>query len=664
MAADNSGIGDMRDGSIGGNARVAGIYNDNSTTTNVIQQSDASKPIPSEMPDGSKHFVERDGENDVTLQKIHDKLKENQGVIVCAVEGMGGVGKTELALQYAAEYKDKYTAQYFLSLRESTLGREVIRLASPYIPLPEPLKSESVEQQAAWYWKNWLPDQGEMLVILDDVTDSGNIPELAMPRDPRVKVLITTRRQKLRLGFESLKLETLSEAKAVAMLKSILGAPRVEVEIKTVKAICKTLGYLPLGLELVGEYLWQNEHLSFADLQEQLSLADESLARERPGKCYAQRGVAAAMQLSWENLSTAAQQVAMWLGLFAPVEICWDLVVELGAFVELSSAEFKPARNELNRLHLIKPINPKGDFYTLHSLIHDFLRDKLAAAAQNQQYRQRFVTGLLDKAKSMPYTPDLKKIAEMTPIIPHLEWLSQEMLEDIENPEEDNNLFWAFLGTARFYGGQGLYSSAEKPYQACLATTKKILGDRHPDVATSLNNLAALYDSQGKYEAAEPLYIDALEMWKELLGDRHSDVASSMNNLAGLYYSQGKYEAAEPLYIDALEMRKELLGDRHPDVATSMNNLALLYDNQGKYEAAEPLYLDALEMGKELLGDDHPDVAYSLNNLAFLRYNQNRYDEAESLLLQALEIFDSALGSDHPNTISVKDSLKYLRANR
>ncbi len=442
----------------------------------VIQQSDASKPIPSDMPQGSKHFVERDGENDVTLQKIYEKLKENQGVIVCAVEGMGGVGKTELALQYAAKYQNKYIAQYFLSLRESTLGREVIRLASPYIPLPEPLKSESVEKQAAWYWKNWLPDQGEMLVILDDVTDSGNIPERLMPRDPRVKVLITTRRQKLRLGFESLKLEMLSEAKAVAMLKSILGGPRVEAEIKMVKAICKTLGYLPLGLELVGEYLWQNEHLSFADLQEQLSLADESLARERPGKRYGQKGVAAAMQLSWENLSTAAQQVAMWLGLFAPVEICWDLVVELGAVVELSSAEFKPVRNELNRLHLIKPTNPKGDFYTLHSLVHDFLRDKLAAAEQNQLYRQGFVTGLLDKAKSMPQTPDLTKIAEMTPIIPHLEWLSQEMLGDIENPGEDSNLVWTFAGVAWFYHGQGALFIGRETLSSLFSCNKKNTG--------------------------------------------------------------------------------------------------------------------------------------------------------------------------------------------
>ena len=86
------------------------------------------------------------------------------------------------------------------------------------------------------------------------------------------------------------------------------------------------------------------------------------------------------------------------------------------------------------------------------------------------------------------------------------------------------------------------------------------------------------------------LYQQALALWQELLGDRHPSVATSLNNLAVLYYSQGRYEAAEPLYQQALALRQELLGDRHPDVAQSLNNLAALYKSQGRYEAAEPLY--------------------------------------------------------------------------
>ncbi|AFY39357.1 NB-ARC domain protein [[Leptolyngbya] sp. PCC 7376] len=513
----NFGIGVMTGGTIESGAVVAGQYN-------VINQPKTPKPIPSNVRQGSNNFVERDGEKAVTVANIHEKLQSAQGVIVCAVEGMGGVGKTELSLQYAAHYKSEYKAQYFLSLREKGLAQAMVSFASPYIDLPEALQAETLEQQADWYWCNWLPDQGELLVILDDVPNAASIPELAMPSEPRIKVLVTTRQRELNLQFESLSLDVLSEAKAIALLENIVGKAKVAKEIDIVKQICSTLGCLPLGLELIGEYLRQNRFLSFADLQERLTLADESLSRDRAGLIYGQRGVAAAIQLSWDELSEASQRVAMWLGLFAPVDISWDLVASLGDKVALNDAELNQARGELDRLHLIKPVEEDFDFYTVHALVREFCQIKLSEAEENQPYRQGFVIGLLDIAKSMPSSPILEKIREVTPAIPHLELLSREMLDDIPNHDED--LIWAFIGTARFYEGQGFYALAEEPNQRCLEATQKMLGDRHPDVATSMNNLALLYSSQGKYEAAEPLYVQALELWQELLGERHPDVAT------------------------------------------------------------------------------------------------------------------------------------------
>ncbi len=171
-------------------------------------------------------------------------------------------------------------------------------------------------------------------------------------------------------------------------------------------------------------------------------------------------------------------------------------------------------------------------------------------------------------------------------------------------------------GLAELYKNQGRYREAIILYEQIVVVRRELLGDRHPDVASSLNNLASLYGSQGRYEEAKPIYREALQLHRELLGDRHPNVASSLNNLAGLYDSQGRYEEAEPLYREALQLCRELLGDRHPDVASSLNNLATLYRNQGRYEEAEPMYREALQLRRELLGDRHPDVANSLNNLA------------------------------------------------
>jgi len=305
----------------------------------------------------------------------------------------------------------------------------------------------------------------------------------------------------------------------------------------------------------------------------------------------------------------------MLLGLFAPVEILWELVGAIGAIAEITEDELNEARGQLDSLYLIQPIDEDEgcDFYKIHALVREFFRAKLLKDEENHQFRQAFVTSLLAIAKQIPSSPTLDLIARVAPAIPHLDMLSREMLDDIPNPEED--LSWAFEGIARFYYGQGLYALAEDPWQRRLMSARKVFGDRHPSVATSLNNLAALYYSQGRYEEAEPLLQQALALSQELLGDdRHPKVASSLNNLAALYYSQGRYEAAEPFYQQALALRQELLGDRHPRVADSLKDLALLYESQGRYEAAEPLYQGALAILMLTVGENHPYQQFQIQN--------------------------------------------------
>ena len=163
-------------------------------------------------------------------------------------------------------------------------------------------------------------------------------------------------------------------------------------------------------------------------------------------------------------------------------------------------------------------------------------------------------------------------------------------------------------------------------------------GERHPNTANSLNNLASLLKAQGDYAAAKPLYEQALAIYKEVLGERHPNTANSLNNLASLLKAQGDYAAAKPLYEQALAIYKEVLGEHHPDTANSLNSLAGLLQAQGAYAAAKPLYEQALAIRKEVLGARHPDTANSLNNLAGLLHAQGDLAGAEPLLSRALEI--------------------------
>jgi tetratricopeptide (TPR) repeat protein len=217
---------------------------------------------------------------------------------------------------------------------------------------------------------------------------------------------------------------------------------------------------------------------------------------------------------------------------------------------------------------------------------------------------------------------------------------------------------------AGLYHNQGKYAAAEPLYQRALAIYEKALGPDHPDVATSLNGLAELYRNQGKYAAAEPLYQRSRAIWEKALGPDHPRVATSLNNLALLYYNQGKYAEAEPLCRRALAIREKALGPDHPDVAQSLSGLAVLYDNQGKYAEAEPLYQRSRAIYEKALGPDHPHVATSLNNLAVLYNNQGKYAEAEPLFQRALAIWEKALGPDHPHVATSLNNLAVLYKNQ
>jgi CHAT domain-containing protein/Tfp pilus assembly protein PilF len=214
-----------------------------------------------------------------------------------------------------------------------------------------------------------------------------------------------------------------------------------------------------------------------------------------------------------------------------------------------------------------------------------------------------------------------------------------------EHPDYATSLY----NLASLYTDMGRYAEAEPLSRQAAAIVGKALGDSHPDYATHLMGLAALYLAMGRYDQAEPLLRQALEIRKKALGDQHPAYAEGLYGLAKLYYSMGQYKKAEPLYRQSLEIDRKVLGETHPNYATSLNDLAMLYYSMGRYEQAEPLYRKALEIRKKALGETHPNYAASLNNLALVYDSTGRYEQAEPLLRQALEIERKALGEEDHN---------------
>jgi tetratricopeptide (TPR) repeat protein len=335
----------------------------------------------------------------------------------------------------------------------------------------------------------------------------------------------------------------------------------------------------------------------------------EILARLKEKQVSAgESGIDAVFDLNWETLDTPAQKLACLLSMFALAPIPWSLVESATSAGKLE-IDLAANRAILIEKYLLQQLDVNT--CQVHERVQELLRAELEKLVDTDEHKRGFCQAMVAVAQDIPQTPTQQQIAQITPAIPHLaeaatlytDWLS------------DDDLIWPFVGLGRFYLGQGAYKQALPWWEQCVSISKERLGDEHPDVAISLNNLAELYRAQGRYAEAKPLYQQALEMTKRLLGDEHPNVATNLNNLAELYRAQGRYAETESLYRQALEMRKRLLGDEHPDVASSLNNLALLYRAQGRYAEAESLYRQALEIAEQRLGVSHPNTVTIRENL-------------------------------------------------
>jgi tetratricopeptide (TPR) repeat protein len=596
---------------------------------------------PQNLPrSGVVEFVGRDSK----LIELHEQLQNNKRIAITAIAGMGGIGKTELALQYAIEQlqQGQYPAGFcWLRARDREIATDIVTFAQVYLGLSLPDQLE-IEDQVRFCWQRW--PEGEALVVLDDVTDYQVIEPYLPPADPRFKVLITTR---LDLGrsVQKIAIEELDEDGAIALLESLVGVERVRSRLADAQALCKWVGYLPLALELLGRFLARKLDWSIDQLLKALDekrLAAKALVETENGMT-GQLGVAAALELSWQELNEAEQELACVLGMFAIASIPWSLVE--GCQPEVEPDDLEDTRdNGLMARSLLKRAGEGS--YQLHQIVQEYFRIKLGEMGDRcQAIKSIFWQVMLGIAVTIiDNTPTIKQIETAQELIPHLE----EGIKFWSVSLDNDDLIKPFVTIGRYYKGQGNYNLAEPWFRNCLNAIKVRLGEEHPLVSISLNNLAALYESQGRYKESEPLYLLALKMKIRLLGGEHSDIILSLNSLAGIYKLQGRYKESEPLYLLALKIKMRLLGEEHLDIAGCQNDMAGLYHLQRRYEESESMYISALQMYQRLFGKEHPDIAKTMTNLALLYCSQRRFNEAESLQTLALKMKIQLLGENHP----------------
>jgi tetratricopeptide (TPR) repeat protein/nucleoside phosphorylase len=591
------------------------------------------------------------------LQQLHDRLMTHRSAVLTqaqAVSGLGGIGKTQTAVEYAYRYQQAY--QYVLWIRaatRATLTADFVTIAG-LLHLPEQDEQDQARVVAAV--RNWLAHHSGWLLIFDNADDLNMSGEF-LPMRGEGHILLTTRAQATGTIAEPIKVEKMGEDEGSLLLlrrSKILapGAPldqATQAERASAEAIVVTLDMLPLAIDQAGAYI-EETGCSFADYLALYSIGrKELLGRRGQLASYHPDSVVTTFSLTFQQVEQTNPAAAELLRLCAflapdaiPEEILGAGAAELGDILgpEIANPFKLNEALEVVRRYSLVQRHAETKILSIHRLVQAVLIDTM-----DEQTQQRWAERTVRMTNTMFPTIDGVKRQPGQRYISHAQACAKLIDQwSMKHAEAARLLHEA----GSYFYTVAQYEQAEPLFKRALQIREHVLGTEHPAVAASLNNLALLYQAQGKYEQAEPLLRHALEIVEQAGGPEDLRVSKSLNNLAAVYKVGRKYEQAESLLWRALQIDERSFGPEHPEVATDLNNLTELYFVQGRYEQAEVLCLRALAIREHLLGPKHPHTISSYNNLALIYHKHGKYQQAESLYLQILPIFEEAYGSTHP----------------
>jgi tetratricopeptide (TPR) repeat protein len=598
---------------------------------------------------------------ETALDDLRAALEGAKGVAVAgrALHGLGGIGKTRLAIEYAWAREADYSALLFARADDAaTLNASLAALAgASVLDLPEKeAREDAAKIEAAL---RWLEDHPTWLMILDNVDDGDAVTAVTklMARLKGGHVIVTARAANFPASIRRLELDVLDEGPATEFLLERTAGDREDRkdDADSAREIARELGGLALGLEQAGAYI-ATEHIGFKRYLALLRLKREKvLDWARPELTGYPLSVGATWATSVEKLSPESRGLLERLAMLAADPIPDALI---GAAVPGEAADYdaERARTGLYAYSLITRATGEAGAakgFIVHRLVQDFARRAMTAERSGAALREAL--GWLNAA-FVGAPDDVRSWPVLDPLAPHALVVARRA--DKAGIAELTGRLFNQLGLLLMTKAR--YAEAEPFMRRAVAIFEKTLGPNHALVATGLNNLAQLLEDTNRLAEAEPLMRRALAIDEASLGPNHPNVAYRLNNLASLLHTTNRLPDAEPLMRRALAISEAGLGPDHPHVAIRLNNLAQLLTATSRLAEAEPLMRRALAIGEASLGSDHPDVAIPLNNLASLLRATNRLAEAEPPMRRALAIDEKSFGPDHPNVATRLNNLAQL----
>ncbi len=652
------------------------------------------------------------------LVQLHTLLQERTMTAnprPLALSGLGGMGKTQTAVEYAYRYRDAYSAVFWI--RSDTLDT----LTSDYLSIAEQVKLSETSsrvkltetpdqdqiQTTTAAIKHWLETHSRWLLIFDNADNLNFISEF-LPMTDIGYVLLTTRINtmgELARKIDIAKLEPPEGALFLLRRAGILGPQATltsadSADTARAEEISRMMDGLPLALDQAGAYIEERQYGLSAYL---------SLYKKRRNELLKERGgmnrdhpasVTTTLFLSFQNVERASQSAADLLrfcAFLAPDAIPEELLLEPDGWLETDIdnivSELEEAVSILQRYSLIQRItlDDGQPALALHRLVQAVLRDDMDEQTQRRwvgrmtvllnrmflfDYRnlstwsrcERLLAHALvcmDHCKQWEmYDDDFLELCRSALAYLHhlVRYMEAEALAkqiyDIDRslfaPDgQDHAIISSDLNNhALILEALDRYAESESLYQQALQMRERLFGRNHPATADVIHNLANLYAEQGFFDKAEQFHWEALSIRLDAENVEKEDVANSNHNLGNIY-SIKDYGQAEKYYQQSLAVLEKELGPRHPNLAIGLQNLGLLYQSKGQYGQAQAYLQRALAIREEALGPDHPDVAKTLVCLANFHKNQDHLSEAEPLYQRALAIYQKTLDPDHPDRVII-----------
>jgi len=598
-------------------------------------------------------FLGRDAE----LAQMRSSLRAGEVTALTqiqAISGLGGIGKTQLALEYAYRYRRDYHT-IFWARAESTeaLVSSYIALAA-LLKLPErEAREQDVTVQAL---KIWLQTHQKWLLILDNADELSLLPAF-LPPNLGGHVLLTTRAaatgrfaQRLEIAILSPEHGALLLLRRAALISSETTLEQVSQEVRelALRMSCE-LGGLPLALDQAGAYL-EETGTSLSSYWQLYQQYRAELLHHRGGVVTDHPApVATTWLLSFrraEEKHPAAADLLRLCAFLSPDAIPEEVLTVGTSFLGPTLAPMAMNAFQLNqaiealRAYSLIGRDSKEKTLSLHRLVQAVLQDTL----EEQQKRLWAERAILVVNAAFPQIEHGTEAGCERLLSQALR--ATQMIEQYQiHSAEAGRLLYE---TASYLKERGHYLLAESLILQALHIFEQQFGPEHPAAGDALNRLASLYREQGKFVQAEPLYLRALHIFEQQFGPEHPAAARVLSGLVRLYRQHGKDAQAEPLCQRALHIWKQQPGPEHLEMTYPLNSLGSICRRQGKYADAEAFLKQALHIWEQQPGPEHPNMAYPLTNLATLYREQGKYTEAEHLYQHALRIRESQLGPEHP----------------